>query len=476
MGTNNTTFVFKSPSELKINPYNLSIYGSEPLDWDLVYSIEKNGLLEPLVIKSDNTIISGHRRWKALQHLRMGAPCRISSFDNEDDEQLAIIEFNRQRKKTTMQVFNESETLDRIYRKDAEKRKLGNLKHQNIDPANLPDRGKVGETREKLSEATGVPQKKLETIIELGKLAKTGKTKEERKLDEEHHARIKTEYEDFIRLKESGKLIKSGKGKEPVGIIKPDEILHNDRRNEYEEEQKIKEIRNETIKEVATGIMKEIDNNNISFTGARDLIKIITENPAEAKEILETKKAEPEKTIQQIIDNKVDKNQSMPHVSFNAGNNEWYTPIDYINAAIDVMGIIDLDPASSEIANGTVKAKNIFTAANNGLTQGWTGKIWLNPPYAAELISDFCNKLSTHFLKNEVTEAIVLVNNATETGWFNTLIKVASAVVFPSSRIRFWAPDGKLSAPLQGQAVIYLGSQPDKFIEHFKQFGWGASL
>ena len=45
MGTNNTTFVFKSPSELKINPYNLSIYGSEPLDWDLVYSIEKNGLL-----------------------------------------------------------------------------------------------------------------------------------------------------------------------------------------------------------------------------------------------------------------------------------------------------------------------------------------------------------------------------------------------------------------------------------------------
>ncbi len=73
-----------------------------------------------------------------------------------------------------MQVFNETEALDGIYRDLKEKISLANLKHQNI-----------GRTREKLSEATGVPQKKLETIIELGKLAKTGKTKEERKHEEE---------------------------------------------------------------------------------------------------------------------------------------------------------------------------------------------------------------------------------------------------------------------------------------------------
>lgn len=80
-----------------------------------------------------------------------------------------------------MQVFNETEALDDIYRKEAEKRKLATLK-QNTDTASLPERNikDKGETREKLSEATGVPQKKLETIIELGKLAKTGKTKEER--------------------------------------------------------------------------------------------------------------------------------------------------------------------------------------------------------------------------------------------------------------------------------------------------------
>ena len=84
-----------------------------------------------------------------------------------------------------MQVFNETEALDGIYRDLKEKISLANLKHQNIDVASLPHREEIGRTRDKLSEATGVPQKKLETIIELGRLAKTGKTKEERKHEED---------------------------------------------------------------------------------------------------------------------------------------------------------------------------------------------------------------------------------------------------------------------------------------------------
>ena len=165
-----------------------------------------------------------------------------------------------------------------------------------------------------------------------------------------------------------------------------------------------------------------------------------------------------------------------PHVSFNSGDNEWYTPIPYIEAARQVMGWIDLDPASSLIANATVQADDYFTVDDDGLTQEWSGRVWMNPPYARGLVDRFCAKLVDHYLQGEVTQAIVLVNNATETAWFRQLISVASSVVFPGSRVRFWKADGETSDPLQGQAIVYIGDRPQLFHEQFVTFGWGAIL
>ena len=70
-----------------------------------------------------------------------------------------------------------------------------------------------------------------------------------------------------------------------------------------------------------------------------------------------------------------------------------------------------------------------------------------------------------------VTEAIVLVNNATETGWFQGMLPLASAVCFPRGRVRFLDPEGNPGAPLQGQAVLYFGERRDVFAEEFGQFG-----
>ena len=166
----------------------------------------------------------------------------------------------------------------------------------------------------------------------------------------------------------------------------------------------------------------------------------------------------------------------MAHVGQNSGENEWYTPQPFIEAARLVMGAIDLDPASSDVANTVVNAAAYFTAQDDGLSQDWYGRVWMNPPYAQPLVSQFCAKLRDEYDAGNVTGAIVLVNNATETAWFQRIIGAASAVCFPLARVKFWAPDRITSAPLQGQAVVYLGDNPAAFIREFAAFGWCARV
>lgn len=160
-----------------------------------------------------------------------------------------------------------------------------------------------------------------------------------------------------------------------------------------------------------------------------------------------------------------------PHVSHNSGENEWYTPTEYIEAARLAMGRIDCDPSSSAIANRTVKAEVFYTAKDDGLTQKWHGAVWMNPPYAQPLVAQFSEAVASKFEACEIEQACVLVNNATETEWFQRMLAAGSAASFPRSRVRFLDPQGNPGAPLQGQAVIYLGAAPEQFALAFAKFG-----
>lgn len=83
---------------------------------------------------------------------------------------------------------------------------------------------------------------------------------------------------------------------------------------------------------------------------------------------------------------------------------EWYTPSPIVEAAREVMGGIDLDPASHEEANRTVKATEFFTEADNGLRLGWHGRIFLNPP--GGLVAEFWRFLIEEHHLGRVQQAV----------------------------------------------------------------------
>lgn len=166
-----------------------------------------------------------------------------------------------------------------------------------------------------------------------------------------------------------------------------------------------------------------------------------------------------------------------PHVAHNSGENEWYTPPQYIAAAREVMGEIDLDPASSEVAQKIVQAEQFFTKDDDGLQQDWCGRVWMNPPYSGDLVGKFAEKLADAYDSNKVSAAVVLVNNATESKWFQRLAASATAICFPRGRIRYLDSTGTpANSPLQGQAFLYFGGDVNAFAEVFQQFGFVAEV
>lgn len=166
-------------------------------------------------------------------------------------------------------------------------------------------------------------------------------------------------------------------------------------------------------------------------------------------------------------------------------NNEWYTPAKYIEAARCVMGSIDLDPASCELANETVKADRYYTKEDNGLTQDWHGNIWLNPPYGdgnqyqkdkntVGAMRAWVGKLIECHKAGFVKQGILCCTLENGAKWFNRLWDYT--ICFPDHKVRFYGSipserwDEKYSH-FHGTIFVYLGPNEDKFVEEFSEFG-----
>jgi ParB family chromosome partitioning protein len=150
---------------------------------------------------------------------------------------------------------------------------------------------------------------------------------------------------------------------------------------------------------------------------------------------------------------------------------EWYTPPEYVEAAREALGGIDLDPASSEQANATVRAAEIFTAEDDGLVREWRGRVFLNPPYGTtdekqSRAGLWCVKAIEEYVAGRVSACIILVNSSHSQAWQKPLYRFPICLVH--HRIKFVSADGATNEnPTFGDVFVYLGRNVANFVEAF---------
>ena len=133
------------PRRIKPNPFSISIYGdpSAEID-DLIPSIREQGILVPIVVAPGSKpktweVLSGHRRLACALALDMAeVPCEVRRIPPGAKRRHAILEYNRQRRKTFSQLMREADALEELWGSEASLRRMANLRKGQKESSDLP--------------------------------------------------------------------------------------------------------------------------------------------------------------------------------------------------------------------------------------------------------------------------------------------------------------------------------------------------
>jgi phage N-6-adenine-methyltransferase len=150
---------------------------------------------------------------------------------------------------------------------------------------------------------------------------------------------------------------------------------------------------------------------------------------------------------------------------------EWYTPAWCIKAVREALGTIDLDPASTPLANRIVQANWIYTEELDGLSQPWKATtVFVNPPYNGDAAA-WCRKAATEYREGRSKAVILLVFAKLGYQWFEELFDAAPTCLV-RRRISFVRPDGcDAGEAKHGSAFVYFGPEPERFRAAFASVG-----
>ena len=156
-------------------------------------------------------------------------------------------------------------------------------------------------------------------------------------------------------------------------------------------------------------------------------------------------------------------------------SDEYYTPEEIIIAARKLMGGIDLDPATSLLAQQWIKAQVFYRKHQNGMEKPWFGRLWLNPPYSRKNLAKqiygagaWFEKAWAEYCMGNVTQAVCLGRGDSD----GLRLLMNECYFVDCSRIPFIDEYGNIrDRPVPGSKLFYLGKNTDDFIDLFRPFG-----
>lgn len=151
---------------------------------------------------------------------------------------------------------------------------------------------------------------------------------------------------------------------------------------------------------------------------------------------------------------------------------QWGTPLLILNLVQSTLGSIDLDPCSEAKHSFRITSNTRYTVEDDGLQQGWKGKVYMNPPYSNP--KPWVNKFFSEYEDGNIEAGIALLPASTDTQWFSEIWKRASSICFWYGRIKFLdiSDDYKVKSPAsKGSVLVYCGENIRKFGQTFWPFG-----
>lgn len=122
-------------------------------------------------------------------------------------------------------------------------------------------------------------------------------------------------------------------------------------------------------------------------------------------------------------------------------------------ALVDALGSFDLDPCAGDPRPWNCATTN-WTAADDGLSRPWTGRVWCNPPFDRYAVGAWVAAMAAH------QSEILLLHARTETAWFRPVWRSAHSILFLATRLHFCDSAGVPQAANSGAPLVLAAFSP----------------